>query len=96
MSNDLEYYKVGARVAVACCNQYGGNKEVKPGIITSIFEDKYHGDMMDISVLNNSGNMSSIREKINSDRVMPLFLANDQLDAISDKVNKKISKNKKG
>ena len=94
--DDNEYYKVGARVAVAYCNQFGGDKEIKPGIITSIFEDKYHGDMMDISVLNNSGNMSSIREKINSARVMPLFLANDKLVAISDKVNKKISKNKKG
>jgi hypothetical protein len=66
MSNDLEYYKVGARVAIAYCDQFGGNKEIKPGIITSIIEDKFSGQLMDISVLNSSGNMSSIREKINS------------------------------
>lgn len=95
MSNDLEYYKVGARVAIAYCDQFGGNKEIKPGIITSIIEDKFSGQLMEISVLNSSGNMSSIREKINSARVMPLFLANDKLDAIADKVYKKISKNKK-
>jgi hypothetical protein len=95
MSNDLEYYKVGARVAIAYCNQFGKNKEVKPGIITSIIEDKFSGQLMEISVLNSSGNMSSIREEINSARIMPLFLANDKLDAIADKVYKKISKNKK-
>ena len=90
MKDLKDYYQVRDKVCVAYCDLHGKNKEVKPGVIISV-----QNDIVEIAILNCSGVVSTIKEKMDSDRIISLALAHDKLDRIAEKIETKIKKNKK-
>ena len=95
MKDEKESYQLRDKVCVAYCDQYGNNKEIKPGVITDIIQE-FSYTIIEIMVINPSGATSTIRERSDSIRVMPISKVVDLLDTIAEKVETKIKKNLKG
>lgn len=70
-------------VCVAYCDQFGKNKEAKVGIITNI-----DNNIIEIMV-QSQYSTSTIRESIDSARIMPIIAADKIAEELREKANQK-------
>lgn len=81
-----EHLNVGNIVCVAYCDRYGSNKEIKIGIITDI-------DCNNIEVMVQSQfSKNTIKEKVDSARIMPIIAADKIGEQLREKANQKKDK----
>ena len=82
----LQHLNVGEVVCVAYSNQYGTFKETKVGLIISI-----DNNMVEVMV-QSQYSTGTIKEKIDSFRIMPIIAADKIAEDLREKANQKKNK----